>query len=464
METYQIKSVEIQGFGNIGHVVMKELSDRVILEGVNGVGKSTILMAIRTALEGKTALPDKPLSEFVKDGYENSLIKLELSDGKTVCFSIRVIITTNDFKLTIKEVGEDGKSKKIDGGSMAFLKTIVNTIAFRPQAWRKKNDADQVEEIFSFFPGLKEKLSENSKKLSDAEQERSGLLAKAKVLRLDIDRSLFTPNLPDKEIDAKELFDKLQKAQKHNNDLKQLGDDFFENESEVRQIERTENLISQEMLRTEEMIKNLQTQLEKSRKDLQSKTDEKSRLVTVSLGIQEKIKVFEEIKIEPIQKEISELNAKNEGVRKNIERERLQKELEDTELKASLKHKDIKTIDDNRTQIMSTAEIPIDGLSIGEGCLLYPNSSMDMVRLSALSDGEFWPVACGLVAAFKPKVKIMIVDNMHDLDKNNFEALSESAKKYGFQIWVHKTLWDEEDAGAGFLIRDGQIINGPKGS
>jgi hypothetical protein len=111
---------------------------------------------------------------------------------------------------------------------------------------------------------------------------------------------------------------------------------------------------------------------------------------------------------------------------------------------------------------MSSADIPIDGLSIGEGCLLYPNSNMDMVRLSALSDGEFWPVACGLVAAFNPRVRIVIIDNMHDLDKGNFEVLCGAAKKYGMQIWIHKTLWDESDAGAGFLIRDGQIISTPK--
>ena len=94
---------------------------------------------------------------------------------------------------------------------------------------------------------------------------------------------------------------------------------------------------------------------------------------------------------------------------------------------------------------------------------MYPNSQMDMVRLSALSDGEFWPIACSLVAAFKPRVRIAIVDSLHDLDKNNFELLCEAAEKHKMQVWIHKTLWDESDAGAGFLIRDGEVVNEPKG-
>jgi recombinational DNA repair ATPase RecF len=45
----KIKNVEVRGFGNIGHVVMRELGNRIILEGVNGVGKTMILTAIRAS-------------------------------------------------------------------------------------------------------------------------------------------------------------------------------------------------------------------------------------------------------------------------------------------------------------------------------------------------------------------------------------------------------------------------------
>ena len=461
--TLQIRNVEVEGFGNIGHVVMRELQDRIILEGVNGVGKTMILTAICAALIGKTALPsERPLSEWIKEGYENALIKLDLANGKTVQFSIRVIITANDFDLTIKEVSEDGKSKKIPGGPMAFLKTIVNAIAFHPQQWRKKNDAEQLEEVFNFFPGLKEKLSANDKKLSDAEQERARLLAKAKVLRLDIERVPFTPNLPEKEVDPAEIASRLKAAQDHNKELDNLKTDLKAASDEVKTIEDSIAAVRKERGLKEEMLKQIQLQIDQADKEIETKTANKMISVEKVNQLTVSIKTFEVTPTDPIDLEIAEVNKKNESIRSNLARSKNQKDLEDAELKANLEYKKTVTIKEERNAIMATAEIPVDGLSIGDGCLLYPNSNMDMVRLSALSDGEFWPVACGLVAAFNPRVRIVIIDNLHDLDKSNYDELSKTSKKYGMQLWVHKTLWEESEAGAGFLIRDGQIISEPK--
>jgi hypothetical protein len=460
--TLQIRNVEVQGFGNIGHVVMRELGDRIVLEGVNGVGKTMILTAVRAALEGKTGLPDRPLAEWVKDGYESAIIKIDLADGTAIKFSIRVVITADDFDLQIKEVFEDGKSKKIPGGPMAFLKTIVNAIAFRPQQWRKKSDAEQCEEVFNLFPSLKEKLAENGKELSEAERERASELNRSKILRLDIDRASFTPGLPDKEINPAEVLEKLNKIKDHNGGLDKIRTCEREFCALVLRIDKEVDAIEKEKVRTVEMIKKLQEQIDQANIEIRSKKEERLKVCTAAEKCGDDAAHFVLIPVEPIEQEMVGVNKKNEAIRKNADRKRKQLDLEASDLKAQEIYRKITSIKEKRTKIMSSADIPIDGLSIGDGCLLYPNSSMEMVRLSALSDGEFWPVACGLVAAFKPRVGIVIVDDLFALDKGNFEQLCAASKKYGMQVWIHKTLWEEKDAGAGFLIRDGQIVEGSK--
>jgi hypothetical protein len=459
----KIKNVEVDGFCNIDHVIMRELTDRIVLEGVNGVGKTMILTAIRAALEGKTALPEKPLSEWIKNGHESAIIRLDLADGTVVKFSIRVVITANDFDLQVKEVSEDGKSKKIAGGPMAFLKSVVNTIAFRPQQWRKRSDKEQLDEVFGYFPDLKSKLQENDKKLSDVGLERARLLEKAKVLRLDIERAPFTPNLPEKEIQADEILVRLKAAQEHNKGLEDLNADLKSSNTAVERITTEILSLESEKIKTMEMIAKLNEQLAEQEQSIVFAKQEMITATNVTEAIKGRIAAFVEKPTAPIELELTELNTKNESIRKNIQQTQNIKDLEAAELSARTAFEKIKTITAERSAVMATAEIPIDGLSIGDGCLLYPNSDMEMVRLSALSDGEFWPVACGLVAAFKPRVRIVIIDNMHDLDKSNFEALVTAATKHGMQIWIHKTLWDESEAGAGFLIRDGQIIGAPKG-
>jgi ABC-type branched-subunit amino acid transport system ATPase component len=455
----KIRNVEIDGFGNLSHVIMRELGDRIVLEGVNGVGKTMILTAIRAALEGKTGLPDRPLSEWIKSGHENALIKLDLADGTVVRFSIRVIITAANFDLQIKEVADDGTARKIPGGPMAFLKTVVNAIAFRPQAWRKKSDAEQLEEMFNFFPGLKDKLAANSKKLSESELERARLLARAKVLRLDAERAPFTPNLPAEEIEASEILGKLSAAREHNKGLETIKGDQKTASNEYDSINKEIVTLKTQRTRTKEMLEKLQKQLEQQDTEIEN-AEKRLDIAAHSVSdTKDAVEKFHLILTEPFEQELTDLQKKNALIRQNQNRAKLLTDLENTDTAASLEYNKIKNLHAERSQIMSTAEIPVDGLSIGDNCLLYPNSNMEMVRLSALSDGEFWPVACGLVAAFKPRVKIMIIDNLHDLDKNNFEAMSASATKYGMQTWIHSTLWDEAAASVGsILIRDGKVV------
>jgi DNA repair exonuclease SbcCD ATPase subunit len=459
-ESLKIKNLEIDGFGNIDHVRMRELGERIILEGMNGAGKTMILTAVLAALEGKTGLPERPLDEWVKDGYESAVIKVDLDDGKAIRFKIRVVITGADFDLTIKEIDNEGKEKKISS-PMTFLKSIINVIAFRPQQWRKKSDIEQLEEVFRFLPGLKEKLADNDKKVSELEQERARLLNRSKVLRLDIDRVPLTPNLPDKEIEPKDVLDKLQRAQKHNLALVEIKTDQASAREEIETLTIGMATLQRQRTATQEMLEKLKAQLEQQEAEITAAHEKKATAEASFIMLQKKIMEFVVQPVDAIERELEGVKQKNEAIRQNQKRLQLMAELDQAEESASAAYRKIKASEEERRQIMATVQIPVDGLQIGNGCLMYPNSGMEMVRLSALSDGEFWPVACGLVAAFKTRVRIMIVDSMNDLDKFNFEALCLAGKRHNMQSWIEHALWDEENAGIGFLIRDGKVIQGP---
>jgi|WetSurMetagenome_2_1015567.scaffolds.fasta_scaffold124706_2 hypothetical protein len=456
-----VKSLELSGITPFDHVVMQELGNMVILEGVNGVGKTQILSMLIGTLQGKTSLPDRPLSEWLKDGYESGVVKIELADGVVVKYTVRLTITAADATVQVKEVFEDGKSKEVPGGALTFLKKIVNAIAFRPQAWRKKSDAEQVEEIFRFFPDLKAKLDENDNELVRVKAERAKSLNTSEVLRLDISRLRFTPGLPEKETDLATLLEKLKAANEHNKELDSMRTGVKTELECIAQIDKDVAALIAEKKRTEETMEKLRQQVEALDNGIKGGDIKKGIAERRKEVIEGQIIKFVPHPVEPIEKDIAGNSRTNVAIRDNAALKQKQKDLEASELLGQELYRKIETVKADRVKIMSSAQIPIDGLSIGDGCLLYPNSNMEMVRLSALSDGEFWPVACGLVAAFKPRVGIVIVDNYWDLDKTNFEALCAAAKKYGMQPWIHKTLREESDGGAGFLICGGGIVSAP---
>jgi recombinational DNA repair ATPase RecF len=463
MDTLKIKNVEIEGFANISHIIMRELGDFVVLEGKNGAGKTEILTAIIAALEGKTSLPDRPLDTFIKDGYESGVIKLDLSDGTTVKYQIKVTIKPDDFVVDVREVMDDGKRKQVPGGAMTFLKSIINAISFRPQEWRKRTDKQILEDVFKFFPHLKEKLSENDAEVEKLKRQRSGELSKCDALRLDISRLSFSPGLPEQEVSAADLLEKLNAAKAHNAELDGLNESIDEIKKDCGRLVEEKRSIERDIARTEEMIAQLQEQISEKKKSVSSIEEEVAAKDRFALQVSERIAGFILDPVEQIETQLSQLNQTNEKVRANIKLRKKNEELQISEDSAKSLYKKMTDVKNDRSRIMSEAHVPMDGIVIGDGCLMCSNSSMEMVPITALSDGEFWGVSVGLVAAFNPRVGVIIVDDYWALDEDNYKSLCEAAKKHGMQVWIHKTLRSEIDSGAGFLIRGGEIVATPRG-
>jgi hypothetical protein len=57
---------------------------------------------------------------------------------------------------------------------------------------------------------------------------------------------------------------------------------------------------------------------------------------------------------------------------------------------------------------------------------------------------------------------VIIVNDYWALDEDNYKSLCNAAQKHGMQVWIHKTLRSENDSGAGFLIRGGEVVSTPK--
>lgn len=445
-----ISELEISNFANIGHIVMQDLGDIVMLEGKNGVGKTEILTALVLALEGKTSL-DRPAESYIRNGYESSIVRASVSDGSQIKYKISVTITKDDFKIAVKELSEDGKMKSVTGGIMALLGSIVNSISFRPQQWRKQSDQNQLDEVFKFFPELKSEISIHDQNIEKLKKERASALQTSEYLRSEISKIVFTPGLPEKEEDPAEISEEIEIANTHN--LQRVGLENAVSNTEKDIAVRNEMIIS-----TTQNIDHLKKELERKLVELNNLNEAQKGSESILASNKERLNSFVLKDVEPLKKKMATVNNTNILIRNNAALKIKQQQLEKSELLGQELYRKIESVKDDRNRSMQNAQLPIEGVSIGDGCLLYPNSSMDMVPLSALSDGEFWPVSIGVVAAFNPAVAVVIIDNYHDLDEDNWKIMCDAAKKHGLQVWVHKTLRSDKDFEGGFLIRGGEIV------
>ena len=129
---------------------------------------------------------------------------------------------------------------------------------------------------------------------------------------------------------------------------------------------------------------------------------------------------------------VQEHNAKCELVRKLNER---QTELEQVKAKAEKMDARIAELSDERDQIITNAQLPIDGLSFtDEGLEL---NGVPFVP-GKVSDSQTMEIAAKLVIASNPTVKVFRIARGESLGAKRLETIVEIARKNGFQGFIEQ--------------------------
>lgn len=126
----KIINLEVQNVKRVRAVSIAPGSAAVVIGGMNGQGKSSVIDAIEYALAGKRALPERP----IRDGEDRAEIVCEL-DGMTV----RRVITETGSTLVIT----DGNGARL-ASPQAILDRMVGTISFDPLDFVRLAPKEQV--------------------------------------------------------------------------------------------------------------------------------------------------------------------------------------------------------------------------------------------------------------------------------------------------------------------------------
>src|SRR5271157_3678819 len=94
-----LDSIEVENFKRITWVRIDALGNVIQINGENGVGKSSLLDAVFTALKGKAVSPPRP----IQDGAERAHIRIELGDGQKPEF-----IVTRTFRRALETIQPEG--------------------------------------------------------------------------------------------------------------------------------------------------------------------------------------------------------------------------------------------------------------------------------------------------------------------------------------------------------------------
>ena len=449
-----ITSAAIEAFKNILNIEFVSNGNHIILRGTNGSGKSAVLDALMVAFFGKKLLPDDPILH----GQESSKITFNIGNGEQQQFTIAVKIKSDDFNVVVTAYTPSGAKAKI-GSPAAFLESIMLKDAADPQSFFAKSDKDQVQMLFDICPSLKPDLDKNLAEYNALKDQRSVTNAEGHRKDGELQNTPFTIGLPEKEVNPVELMEELRVANEHNNKLESVKNKL---ESTTESIDK----IAPDIAEQEKRILSMQEQINLLTKNFDNE------IASVSLKQKAQIKLKEEqlllvkemadftiIPVEPINTKITECSTKNAQIRNNIKHKALTKEVEELRVKwndglIAMKKKEAERID-----IIKAAKMPVDGLSIGDGCLMFPDPNTgELVRIKSLSTGQQWAVVIGILAAFLPApekgMRVLVVKNLNDLDEKNYLSMLEAANKHNIQLIMHQTVMRSDNSQCEIVIQD----------
>ena len=151
-----------------------------------------------------------------------------------------------------------------------------------------------------------------------------------------------------------------------------------------------------------------------------------------------------------IEAALSEVEEANARVRDNAARMALVAEADELEGAYADMGDQIETARSERRRLLEGAELPLDGLSVEDGRLVYMNQPWD-----CMSASEQMRAATAIVRATKPECGFVLVDKLEQMDPQTMREFGEWAAGEGLQL-IATRVGDGSDCT--IVIEDGRAV------
>ncbi|HNC11714.1 MAG TPA: hypothetical protein PLF59_08075, partial [Cyclobacteriaceae bacterium] len=402
-------------------VNIKPLTNPVIIGGMNGQGKSSVLDSIMYALAGAKALPEKP----IREGQEK----------------LNITITIDGYNITrtcyFKENGEMGSTveiKKSNGERISspqtFLDSLAGKMVFDPLEFSRLKPKDQLERLKAL---VKLDFSDLDGQKQRAYDERTEVNREIKFLESKIKKIDYPGTMT--EISVEELLSELEQINEKNREYERV------NREVLRQAEKC-NSIKREITLVEAKIIELQARIESLTQERNKEQDALTELQIISDS-------GSLIDIAEINDKIKNAEAINVKVRESKEQMRIDADLRKLTATSESLTKNITDIDKKKESMMAEAVFPVPGLGYNENGITFNGLPFDQA-----SSAQRLQVSVAMGIALNPKLRIMLIRDGSLLDEESLQVISEMVQEADIQLWIERV----GTSGNGSIIIDDGCI------
>ena len=341
-----------------------------VIGGDNRQGKTSVLDAIAWALGGEKFRPSSPKRE---GSVTEPHLKVTLDNG-----------------IIVERSGKNGALKVIDPagnkGGQTLLNSFVEQLALDLPKFLNSTGKEKADTLLKII-GVGDKLYqlERAEKTTYDRRTEVGRIADQKA-KFAKELPVYT-GVPAQPVSAAELIQSQQEIMAFNaeNLRKRQQRDYYKSQLEV-----AETALKQAQERYDAALNNFKLA------DMDEPEDKST---------------------EELERNIAEIDEINKKVRANLDRERAEQEAEDLRDQYNELTHQIESLRQERRELLEGADLPLEGLSVENGELIYKGQKWD-----CMSGAEQLIVGASIVRKLNPDCGFVLLDKLEQLSRGQEEG------------------------------------------
>ena len=412
--TVKINKLEIENVKRVKAVTIEPTSNGLtILGGNNNQGKTSVLDAIAWALGGNKYKPSKP----ARDGSMNPpTLRLELSNG-----------------LIVERKGKNSDLKVTDpSGQKAgqqLLDSFVEELALNLPKFIESSAKDKANTLLQII-GVGEKLWELDRKEERLYNERRTIGQIADQKKKYAAEQPQYPEAPNELVSIADLIHEQQEI-------------LARNGENAKKRQNRENIVNSLHL-SEARLKQLKEQLAQEEATHES-------LMSDYIAANKTIEDLVDESTDEIENSIANIEEINRKVRANLDKEKAEEDAKQYSSQYNNLSKQIQDVRDERTSLLDSADLPLPGLSVEDGELVFEGQKWDN-----MSGSQQLRVATAIVRKLKPECGFVLLDKLEQMDIPTLTEFGKWLESEGLQAIATRVSSGEE---CQIIIEDGYVVS-----
>lgn len=406
MESVKINSLEIENVKRVRAVkIVPTQNGLTVLGGRNNQGKTSILDSIAWVLGGNHFKPSNPQRE---GSVIPPTLKVTLNNG--------IVVERKGKNSDLKVTDPSGQK-----AGQQLLDSFVEQLALDLPKFMASSGKEKAQTLLKII-GVDEQLAKLNYEETSKFNERQA------VGRIADQKTKFAKEMPYFEEVPKELVSVSELIHQQQEILARNG----ENQRKRENLHRLEEKMQQINEQMESLLKQ-QTQVQN---DLQI-----ARMDAVDL--------HDESTAE-LERNISEVEEINRKVRANLDKEKAEEDAKQYENQYMALTNDIEKIRKQKNDLLASADLPLDELSVEDGELIYKGQKWD-----GMSGADQMKVSTAIIRKLNPQCGFVLLDKLEQMDVETMQEFNHWLEAEGLQAIATRVSTGGE---CSLIIEDGYVV------